>query len=226
MRWVAVIVALSLVAGCGGGTPEPARQTETEAEVIELPPPTTSGTMSIEEALASRRSVREFTPEPLTMAELSQLLWAAQGVTSKGGKRTSPSAGALYPLEIYVADRTGSHHYLPELHVLERIGDDDLRPALEGAALGQTAVGESAAVFIVAAVPSRTEAKYGARADRYVKLEAGHAAQNLLLQAVALELGAVPIGAFGDQEIQRLLELSEDTEPVYLVGVGHPATRP
>ena len=194
--------------------------------MIELPAPATSGTMSLEEALATRRSVREFSTEPLTMAELSQLLWAAQGVTSSRGNRTSPSAGALYPLEIYVADRSGTHHYVPDRHVLERIGDDDLRSELEEAALGQAAVGGCAAVFVVTAVPSRTEARYGSRADRYVELEAGHAAQNLLLQAVSLDLGAVPIGAFGDQEIQRLLDLSLDEEPLYLIAVGHPTKQP
>ncbi len=226
MRWVAGIVALALVAGCSAGTPGTGRQTAAEAGMIELPPPATSGTASLEEALAARRSVRDFTPDPMPRVELSQLLWAAQGVTSSGGKRTAPSAGALYPLEIYVADRTGTYHYLPEGHALEEIGDDDLRPALADAALGQAAVGGAAAVFVVAAVPSRTEAKYGQRADRYVKLEAGHAAQNLLLQAVVLELGAVPIGAFGDQEIQRLLDLPVDVEPLYLIAVGRPATAP
>lgn len=222
MRWVACIVALALVAACGAGTTESTRQIETEAGMIELPPPATSGTMSLEEALAARRSVREFTPEPLTVTELSQLLWAAQGVTSSGGKRTAPSAGALYPLEVYVLDRAGVHHYRPDGHLLEQTGDQDLRPALEDAALGQSAVGDSAAVFVVAGVPSRTEAKYGGRADRYMKLEAGHAAQNLLLQAVVLDLGAVPIGAFGDLEVGRLLDLPSEEEPLYLIAVGHP----
>ena len=226
MRWVVGIVVLALVAGCSTGTPGPTQQTAAEAEMIQLPSPASTGTMSLEEALASRRSIREFTTEPLTTDEVSQLLWAAQGVTSSGGRRTAPSAGALYPIEIYVADGTGTHRYLPQDHVLERIADGDLRPALEDAALGQAAVGDCAAVFIVAAVPSRTEAEYGSRADRYVKLEAGHAAQNLLLQAVALELGAVPIGAFGDLEVQRLLDLSADAEPLYLIAVGHPAIRP
>jgi SagB-type dehydrogenase family enzyme len=222
MHRIAVVLVLALVAGCGSQAPEPAETLEPEVEFIELPSPTASGPMSIEEALASRRSVREFSPERLAPETLSQLLWAAQGVTSSGGKRTAPSAGALYPLELYVADHNGVHRYLPDDHALERLSDKDVRPALEDAALGQEAVGDATAVFVITAVEARTEVKYGGRAERYVKLEAGHAAQNLLLQAVALDLGAVPIGAFGDREIQRILDLPAGEEPFYLIPVGHP----
>ncbi len=226
MRRIAIVLVLALLAGCGSQAPAPAGPVGSEVEVIELPPPETSGTMSIEQTLASRRSVRQFTSEPLSEEELSQLLWAAQGVTSRAGKRTAPSAGGLYPLELYVADHTGVHRYVPRDHALELRTAEDLRPALHDAALGQDAIADAAAVFAVTAVEARTEAKYGNRAERYVKLEGGHAAQNLLLQAVALELGAVPIGAFGDLEIQRVLDLPAEEEPLYLIAVGHPSGSP
>ena len=222
MHRITIVLALALVAGCASEPSGPVATAGAEAGVIELPSPATSGAMSLEQALASRRSVRDFSSERLTESEVSQLLWAAQGVTSSGGKRTAPSAGALYPLELYVVDAAAAYHYLPEEHRLELVAEGDLRPALEVAALGQTASGDAAVVFVITAIPARTEAKYGSRAERYVKLEAGHAAQNLLLQAVALDLGAVPVGAFGDLEVQRLLNLHDDQEPLYLIAVGRP----
>jgi SagB-type dehydrogenase family enzyme len=179
--------------------------------------------MSLTETLARRRSVREFSPRPLTLEQLGQLLWAAQGITSDDGGRTAPSAGALYPLEVYAITPSGMYHYHPRGHRLERHSRNDLRAALAGAALNQTAVSDAAAVFVIAADYQRTAAKYGpARSPRYVHLEAGHAAQNLLLQAVALGLGGVPVGAFEDEQVRKLLSLSGAEQPVYLVAVGHP----
>ena len=190
-------------------------------EVTRLPRPREQGTMSLEETLARRRSVRDFTSSGITPAELGQLCWAAQGVTAAGGLRTAPSAGALYPLELYAVSADGVLHYRPGPHetVLHRAGD--LRNALRQAALGQDALAEAPVVFVLAAVYERTAAKYGeGRARRYAQLEAGHAAQNLLLQAVALGLGAVPIGAFDDRRVQAVLGLPADQEPLYLIPVG------
>jgi SagB-type dehydrogenase family enzyme len=179
--------------------------------------------MSLEETLVQRRSVREFSAQPLTLAELSQLLWAAQGITNERGFRTAPSAGALYPLEVYVATPEGLHRYEPQGHRLLSIGSKDTRPALYEAALRQEPVRRAPAVFILAAVYERTSVKYGSeRSPRYVHMEAGHAAQNLLLEAVALGLGAVPIGAFVDREIQEALGIPSDHQPLYLIPVGHP----
>jgi SagB-type dehydrogenase family enzyme len=190
---------------------------------LKLPPPKTRGTLSLERALAERRSVREFTDASLTIAEISQLFWAAQGVTRDWGGRTAPSAGALYPLELYAVTPKRFLHYVPDEHTAMVVSRADLRRPLARAAFGQSAVEEAPAVFVIAAVTSRTAAKYGPRAERYVTLEAGHAAQNLLLQAVALHLGAVPVGAFSDEGVSEALGLPADHEPLYLVPVGHPA---
>jgi SagB-type dehydrogenase family enzyme len=199
---------------------------EEAVEVLELPAPRPKGDISLEEALAARRSVREFTDEPLTMQDLSQLLWAAQGLTASWGGRTAPSAGALYPLEVYLVTPEGLYHYLPDGHRIEALAHDDRRPTLARAALGQEAVADAAAVVIITGVYARTSQKYGDRAERYVHLEAGHAAQNVLLQAVSLGLGAVPIGAFEDRAVQEALGLPPDHEPLYLIPVGHPAPVP
>ncbi|MBS1253036.1 MAG: hypothetical protein MAG451_02081 [Anaerolineales bacterium] len=171
---------------------------------------------------AALQRFREFR-EALAERELSQLVWALQGITHPAGYRTAPSAGALYPLEVYVATIDGLYHYEPQGHQLSRHSDADVRPNIYQAALQQDAITEAPAVFVIAAVYERTARKYGAeRSPRYVHLEAGHAAQNLLLQAVALDLGAVPIGAFYDSQIQEVLSLPADHQPLYLIPVGHP----
>ena len=223
VRRLLLAVVLLAVAACGpaaGGTAGLAGGT---GDVTPLPAPDTAGEMSLEEALAARRSVREFEARALTEAELGQLLWAAQGTTDGRGYRTAPSAGALYPLEVYVATADGLFRYEVDRHALAVVRRADLRPALHEAALGQAAVGRAPAVFVIAAVYERTAAKYGAeRSPRYVHLEAGHAAQNLLLQAVALGLGAVSIGAFDDAGVQQALGLPEEEQPLYLIPVGEP----
>lgn len=225
MRGCVVFIAVMLVAGCGttDGTATPTTQATAARTRIDLPEPQVSGGGSLADALAHRRSVRDFGPLPLDMAAISQLLWATQGITSSAGQRTAPSAGALYPLELYLITASGRYHYLPNDHQLEVLGRDDVRAELSRAALSQNPVEEAPATFVVAAVYARTEHKYGGRAERYVKLEAGHAAQNLLLQAVPLGLGAVPIGAFHDHDVQGALGLPADHEPLYLIPVGHPA---
>jgi len=191
-------------------------------EEMTLPEPKLQGAFSLEETLAQRRSVRSFTEEELSLEEISQLLWAAQGLTAAWGGRTAPSAGALYPLEVYVATANGLYHYVPQGHEVIIESHDDLRQALWKAGLKQDAIRDAPAVFVIAAVYERTAKKYGDRAERYVKLEAGHACQNILLQAVALHLGAVPIGAFYDDQVQAALSLPPDHEPLYLIPVGHP----
>lgn len=224
MRRLALFTILALIAACGAGDDEAAdaRQEYTlQTELIPMPAPEINGDTSLEAAIEQRRSTREYTDQPLSHAEISQLLWAAQGTTSAQGQRAAPSAGGLYPLEVYVAMPKGSFHYVPGQHALVQLGDKDLRRALSSVALGQEAVRDGAAVFVVTAVFARTEQKYGDRAERYAILEAGHAAQNLLLQATALDLSAVPIGAFNDADVQAVLGLPADHEPLYLIPVGH-----
>jgi SagB-type dehydrogenase family enzyme len=188
--------------------------------VVSLPSPRQQGELSLEELLGRRRSVRAYEDEPLALAVIGQLFWAAQGVTHQRGLRTAPSAGALYPLEVYAATDGGLYHYRPAGHRVERSDADGWRAALCEAALSQEAVCRAPAVFVITAVFERTAAKYGERAERYVWLEAGHAAQNLLLQAVALDLGAVPIGAFYDGQVQSALGLPAEHKPLYLIPVG------
>jgi SagB-type dehydrogenase family enzyme len=224
----AMIAWMTLISsGCGSdGDPVPtiAAHGSPAPATIAMPAPHRSGPLSLEEALAARRSVRDFSTELLTLDALSQLLWSAQGITGAGGRgRAAPSAGGTYPLELYVVSPTGSYHYLPSDHSLEVLAERDLRPALAEAALDQQYVANAPAVVVIAAVFARTEERYGERAERYVHLEAGHAAQNILLQAVALDLGAVPVGAFHDEEVRALLDLPADHVPLYLIPVGHPA---
>jgi len=198
--------------------------TSPASAALSLPSPTAVGPMSLEEALAGRRSVRELASRPLSWAQIGQLLWAAQGVTDAEGRRTAPSAGATYPLDLYAVTPEATWRYLPEEHALTRVQERDLRPVLRAAALDQEAVGTAPLVVVIVAVPARTAVRYGEeRAIRYVQLEAGHAAQNLLLEAVALGLAAVPVGAFDDAQLGSALALPPDHMPLYLLPVGYAA---
>jgi SagB-type dehydrogenase family enzyme len=175
------------------------------------------------EVIAARRSVRSFTDTPLTENELMRLLWAGQGITEPGrGFRTVPSAGALYPITLYVCDSSGMGRYDPETETLAVLSESDVRDELKSAALGQSAVGDAPVVIVIVAKPAITAAKYGTRAERYCMLEAGHVAQNILLAASALDLGAVTVGAFDDHSIRSVLGLGDEFLPLYLIPVGHP----
>jgi SagB-type dehydrogenase family enzyme len=199
---------------------------EFKSETIKLPEPQYDSDVSIEKALLKRRSVRSFKDSPLTLAEVSQLLWAAQGITSPRGLRTAPSAGALYPLEIYIvavnvdALPDGVYHYRPLRHEVVCVIKGDKRIELCAAALGQTSVRNAAAVIVFAAVYERTTVKYGERGIHYVHMETGHAAQNVFLQAVPLNLGTVVIGAFNDDEMRKVLKMSDKEQPLYVMPVG------
>ncbi len=194
-----------------------------EKKVIPLPRPAARGRFSLEEAIAKRRSLRTFFKKQLSPAEIGQLLWAAQGVTAKPGNfyfRSAPSAGALYPMEVYAAVESGLHRYLPEKHALELVLERDLRHDLCSASLGQGPVKEAGLNIIICATYDRPYSRYGERGKSYVDMEAGHIAQNVLLQAVALGLGSVPIGAFDDAQVARILGLSEGQYPLYIIPVG------
>jgi SagB-type dehydrogenase family enzyme len=193
---------------------------------MKLPEPRYDSDISLEESLSRRRSTREYTNEPLTLEELSQLLWAAQGITHPSGYRTAPSAGALYPLEVYVASGNvrglapGIYRYDAGEHQLVRVIEGDRRRQLANAALRQSSVREGAIVIVLTAVYERTTVKYGDRGIRYVHIEVGHTAQNLCLEVAALGLGAVTIGAFYDEQVTRILELPDGEQPLYLIPVG------
>ena len=195
-------------------------------DTLALPEPDRSGIQPLGTLLQQRRSVRDYTDTPLAIADIGQLLWAAQGITHPRGLRTAPSAGALYPLELYVvAGRidglpAGVYHYRPVGHRLLPVQGGDLRDPLARAALGQMWLADAPAVVVIAAVYERTSRKYGSRASRYVHIEAGHASQNLFLQAGALGMDTVVVGAFSDDSVAGLLQLPDDVRPLLLMPVG------
>ena len=225
---IAAIALAILLVACGSRTETP-RSGHPESLVttpVALPEPRYEGPLSLEQSLLERRSVRTFLPEPLELAQVSQLLWAAQGITDPSGLRTSTSAGALYPLEIYLlagnvnALAPGIYKYQPKSHALLLLAGGDRRPALHAAALEQDAILEAAVVIVISAVPERTRQKYGERGGRYVHMEVGCVSQSIYLQAGALELGTVFIGAFDDQAVRELLGTGDEEEPLGLMPVG------
>ncbi len=198
-------------------------------QIIRLPSPGLSGNVSVEETLQNRRSERSFTPAPLSLKEVSQLLWSAQGITSKWGGRTAPSAGALYPLEIYLVSgsveglQPGIYKYIPDGHELLTISEGDSRKQLASACLGQSWISDAPVSIVFAAVYERTTVKYGQRGIAYVHIEVGHAAQNVCLQAVALNLGAVSVGAFDDGMVKSIVGMVKEETPLYVIPVGKKA---
>lgn len=204
-------------------------------KTVKLPPPALDGRVSVERCLAERRSVREYARAPLKLAELSQLLWAAYGITQpvpdfsqlRGGLRTAPSAGALYPLELHVVAGNvsdlapGVYRYRSDGHELALAAEGDKRPALCRAAWSQSAVANAPASIVYSAVASRTTGKYGERGRlRYVCMDLGHSAENIYLQCGSLGLGTCAIGAFHDDSVKLVVRLSKDEEPLYIMPVG------
>lgn len=196
---------------------------DTPNEIRPLPAPRTDGSLALEATLARRRTIRDLAPDPLSEAEVGQLLWAAQGITHDDVRRTAPSASSLFPLEVYTVTSGGLAHYRPGQHALELLSTADLRPALQAATGDQPFVAAAPLIVVIDAVPARLVGRHGPeRATRYAAFEAGHAGQNLLLQAVALGLAGVPIGSYRDAEVSRLLELPDGEEPLYLFAIGRP----
>ena len=192
------------------------------AKEIKLPKPKEKGLTSIEEALKGRRSARDYKKGPLSLEQVSQLLWAGSGRNLY--RRTAPSAGATYPLEIYLVSgeveglTPGIYHYSFSGHSLEVTKEQDVRNRLSRAALGQEMIEEAPISIVIAADYSRTTGHYGQRGNRYVHMEVGHVGQNVSLQAIALGLGTVMIGAFEDKQVQEVLGIKE--EPLYIIPVG------
>lgn len=193
---------------------------------LDLPEPRLESSLSIEAALRSRRSVREFRDGAATLAETAQLLWAAQGLTGAAGSRTAPSAGALYPLEIYLvageveALEPGIYRYDPVRHRLSKTAEGDRRSEMSVAAFGQSWIAQASVILVIAANYRRSAAKYGTRAERYVHLEAGHVAQNVYLECVPLGLGTTDVGAFDDAKLKRVANLPASEDPVLLLPIG------
>ena len=228
----ALVIAAAAVAGdrpesarpSAGGLAAPA------AAALALPPPRTDDGMPLAQALRQRRSVRDLAARAVSLADVGQVLWAAQGVTHADGLRTAPSAGATYPLEIYLVAgaldglAAGVYHYGPDRHGLVAVTTGDVRERLAAAALGQTWLEPAPAIVVVAAVEERTAQRYGGRAGRYVAIEVGAVVQNVQLQAAALGLGSTVVGAFDDAAVHRVVELAEAEQALAIVPVGHPAT--
>ncbi len=188
---------------------------------IELPKPKHQGSISLEQAIGDRESIRSYKKQALSLEQIGQLLWAGQGLRDAFGQRTVPSAGALYPLELYLVIEEGVYHYIPKGHRIEPHVEGDTRSSLSNAALGQECISHAPITFVLTAVFSRLETKYGKeRSPQYIYLEAGHAAQNILLQATALGLDGVPVGAFYEEQISKILELQCEHYPLYLITLG------
>jgi len=227
----------ALVGGCGGGeeeapaTPDASPSPAAEGmPTVSLPDPHLKGEMSLEEAILKRRSRRDFGDSALALAEVSQILWAAQGITDETGLRAAPSAGALYPLDVYVVVGSqgveglgeGLYHYLSQSHSLEPTLEGDVRQTLARLSVQQMFIAEAPLSLLITAEYERTTKKYGDRGERYVHMEAGHVAQNVYLQAEALGLGTVTVGAFQDEEISQALDLPPTYRPLYVMPIGHP----
>lgn len=226
----AATAALILSAGCGGRAeekakeiPPPAAEKEANPEAAdfrELPAVSHEGGEPLLEVLAARRSTRDYGDRTLTDEEVAYLLWAGQGITSPRGLRTAPSAGALYPMTLYYADDVALWRYEPRRHGLATVADGDARRDIARAGLDQAPLRRAPGIIVVVAKPAVTAVKYGDRAERYCMLEAGHVAQNILLTAQSLGLGACPIGAFRDGDLLNVLGLGDGYLPLYLIPVG------
>jgi SagB-type dehydrogenase family enzyme len=199
-------------------------RTRKKSLLMDLPAPAATGTVPLEQAIARRRSVRSYTGVALTAREMAQLCWAGQGITEpREGLRAAPSAGALYPIELFVATADGVGHYRPADHALKRHLDGDMRPRLRKAALDQEMISQAGACFVIAAVVGRVASRYGDFAEEYTLIEVGHVAQNMLLEAQALGLAGVPVGAFEEKKVAAILDLPRDHRVFYLLPIGHPS---
>jgi SagB-type dehydrogenase family enzyme len=234
----AIIIAACIIGCLQLFWHEAAAKQASQADTIKLPAPVHDSDVSIEQALSMRRSVREYRGEPLSLLDVSQLLWAAQGVTSPDGLRTAPSAGALYPLEIYMVAgnveglKPGVYKYVPGEHVVVRVADGDKRADLSAVALGQPSIKNAAVVLLIAGVYERTTGKYDTPLHdaatgsdypagvKYVHMEAGHASQNVYLESASLGLGTVSIGAFSEDGVRHVVGMPEEERPLYLMPVG------
>ena len=215
-----IIVATSLAGGCTERLFVTHRPAATPTDTV-LPPPATSGGMSLAKAMADRRSVRSFADKPVTLEQVSQLCWAAQGITDQSsGKRTAPSAMALYAVNIYLVNKDGCFEYLPGPHALRPMGGPEAMGRLRGACW-QPSVGSAPLCMIITIDVERLKPRCGKMAEQYSLLEAGHVAQNVLLQATALELASVPVGGFDANAVGKAMKIPDPQRAVYLLPIGY-----
>ena len=199
---------------------------DNRSQTLDLPKPQLKGNISLEETLRQRQSIRDYTETSLSLRYISQLLWAAQGSTDSGKRRTAPSAGALYPLELYLVVGNvdslskGIYKYQQKSHKLVQLDREDRRRELYKATLEQPWIKNASAVIVITGIYERTTSKYGERGIRYVHIEVGHVAQNIYLQAASLGLGTVIVGAFDDNDVQTILRLSSEERVFALMPIG------
>ena len=223
---VAVIAGFVTLCFAQSRTAAPMRRNArmSQQKIIQLTEPKLKGLVSLEEALAKRRSVRLFAGEALKREQLSQLAWAGQGITEpRGGLRTAPSAGAIYPIVLYFANEEGLFIYLPEQHSLEQVVEQDVRSDLAATSSTPESIANAACDIIVAGSARKLMAQFRDKARTFMLLEAGHIAQNIQLQAVCLDLGSVPVGEFDEKSVNRICRLPRNLEPIYIICVGYPA---
>ena len=224
---ILITITILILSGCGNSDEKASAElAPISAEVIQLPEPRFESEVSLEESLLNRRSIRNFSNEPVTLKEVSQLLWATQGITDSSGHRTAPSAVALYPLSIYVVVGNvpeivnGVYVYEPQNHSMIRLIDGDARDALATAAMGQASIRHGAISFVVTVDYGKMTARFADKGERFGTLEAGHAAQNLCLQATALDLALVTAGAIYDDQVASVVDLPDNFTPLYVIPVG------
>ena len=217
-RFAILVIVLICFAGLCLGQ----RRSRTPQKIVRLTKPKLMGTVSFEEALTKRRNIRLFANKPLESEQISQLAWAGQGITEKQrGLRTAPSAGEIYPIELYFATEEGLFVYRPAEHSLEQTSDKDIRISLATAASMQESVATAGCDIIIAGSVRKLSTQFRNKAKTYMLLEAGHVAQNILLQAACLDLGSIPIGGFSTKEVSRACRLPAGYEPLYIICVGH-----
>lgn len=197
-------------------------------EVILLPPPKLQGNISVEEAINNRRCIRKFKNKELRKEQLSQILWSAYGITDKDKYlKAAPSAGALYPCNIFVVAgrveniKPGIYEYLSKEHTLEKTLDGDKRTYLAAVALGQNFIVEAPLSIVITAEYDRIKTRYGDRGIRYTHIEVGHIGENIFLQAISMGLATVAVGAFYDVKVQEVLNLPKTYLPLYIMPIGY-----
>jgi SagB-type dehydrogenase family enzyme len=221
MRKLFIVCLAVLALGLSSAVAQDSSKAAPASNRIELPKPDLSAGIPLNQALAGRRTPvpRAFLPTPLTKAELSQILWAANGLTGPEERRTAPSAANQHYVHIFVTSAEGFFEYLPVGHQLQKISGEDLRAKFSN----QQAVTQAPTVLLLVGDYERAAVRYpGEKGPRFIALEGGHIAQNVLLEASALGLGAVPVGGFEPKDVNKAASLPAQQSSIYLLTIGHP----